>query len=147
MNKTPVILNISFAIDTRGVWFSEFEMDFLNNWYKYYRDLLDGKIKHETNAQKIFINIFNEKIKKNSIPITFHSKTYQSLNLYQKTLIRYYYIDLYKGKIWDYINTQGSDSIYYLSKAQLTFAKKIKLPYKLKNADHYIKVIKKKNKL
>ena len=130
-----------------GVWFSEDESAFLEKWYDFYSSVIKGSLPTESTLQEKFVKIFNEKILSSSVPITFHSKAYQNLNIYQKTLIRYHYIDLHKEKIWNYIKSQGSDSIYYLSKAQLTFAKKIKLPNYLKNAEHYISILKKHDKI
>ena len=141
--KKPIII----SKDLFGLWFSHEEIKFLNNWYDYYNDLFNGKIKPESNKQRTFIKIFNEKIKPCRDPIKHHSMEYQRLTLFEKTIIRYYYVQLYKEKIKSYSNAQGSDSIYYFSKAQLLFAKKVRLPYYLQNAEHYKKVLKKHGKL
>ena len=132
--------------DLFGLWFSGEELKFLNNWYYYYNDLLNGKIKPESYKQRTFIKIFNEKIKPSRVPIKYHSMEYQRLSQYQKTFVRYYYIQLHKEKIKSYHNAQGSDSIYYFSKAQLLFANKVRLPYYLQNAEHYKAVLKKHGK-
>jgi len=144
MDKIDTIIT---SADLCGLWFSYEEVKFLNDWYDYYVDLLNGDIKPESVIQKTFSNIFNQKIKTSREPIKYHSKVYQELSLTQKTFVRYYYIQLHKEKIMSYHNAQGSDSIYYLSKAQLLFADKIRLPFHLQNAEHYKEVLKKHGKL
>lgn len=141
--KKPLNISTGFY----GLWFSSKEIKFLNDWYHYCIDVLNGVDEAETVKQKIFVKLFNDKIKPFKEPITYHSKVYQELNLHQKTIIRYYYIETHKEKIISYHNLQGSDSIYYFSKAQLLFAEKVKLPNYLKNAEHYKGVLKKHHKL
>lgn len=138
---------LNITTERYGLWFSSTENKFLIDWYHYYMDILNGEAEPETVKQKIFLKVFNDKIKPFKEPITHHSRTYQELNLNQKTLIRYYYIQIHKEKIIDYHNSQGSDSIYYLSKAQLLFAYRVPLPKHLENAEHFKGVLKKHNKL
>ena len=86
MDKIDTIIT---SADLCGLWFSYEEVKFLNDWYDYYVDLLNGDIKPESVIQKTFSNIFNQKIKTSREPIKYHSKVYQELSLTQKTFVRY----------------------------------------------------------
>lgn len=105
--------NGSIEISTYGIFFHSKERRFLAKYYKWGLGLVNGKLHPISEEQDYFIRIFHKHVKYSKIPPKKKDEWYAILDEYQKTWIRYYYVEQLKENINDYTISKDAQNIFF----------------------------------
>jgi uncharacterized protein YifE (UPF0438 family) len=138
-NDTPPSLNYY------EIFFTDEEKKYLSRWWNWMCNLVKGELPPINTQHERFVKLYEEKISKLTEPPKEFEKWYVELHIFQKTFVRYYFVQKHKEDIHRYLKSHGSDSIYYFSKVVSTFGDEKYIGWKFKGT-YYEEVVKRKKK-